>query len=255
MTPSSIVIAGGIGGAIATGVLCRGVFAPASRIWGRVHYRGATSGIALTFDDGPHAEITPVILDILRKANAPAMFFVVGRHAAEHPWLLRRIRDEGHLVGNHSLDHDAFGALRFGGYWHRQIDGANEIIERILGERPMFFRPPMGLKTPHITAAARGSQLHTVTWSQRARDGWPTTASAIVRRLSSRVSAGDIILMHDGTMPPFRRDPHATVAALPTLINHWRSRGLRIMPLNELLQITGRDDDQSDASPAGVRAS
>jgi peptidoglycan-N-acetylglucosamine deacetylase len=235
---SPLAIAGATVAAAAAGVMLRAMFAPRSQFFGHVLFRGSTdepSRIALTFDDGPHPVATPRVLDILREHRVPAAFFVIGRFAERHPELIRSIHDEGHLIGNHSWTHSAWGTFRHKRYWREEIGRADALIESIVGRRPALFRPPMGFKTFHITKSAMRAGHATVTWSQRAFDGVRTSEHRIMRRLSARVSAGDIVLLHDGEVPPFRRNLEATIAALPRLIEAWRSRGLRLVRLDELL--------------------
>src|SRR5688572_21902696 len=107
------VTAVALGGA--TSVLGYGLFAPRSQVFGEVVWRAPrTAGpcVALTFDDGPMPGVTEPILDALAATGAKACFFVIGRHARTHPGLIRRIADEGHLIGNHTFDHDRTGLFR-----------------------------------------------------------------------------------------------------------------------------------------------
>jgi len=238
--PSSLLVAGGTGMAIAGGVFCRAVFAPRSQICGRTLFRGPKSDaprIALTFDDGPHPEATPRILDILREHRVPAAFFVVGDHGAVHGDLIRRAHAEGHLIGNHSMSHAYNGLFGRKRYWRRQIEGAADVIQSAIGVRSALFRPPMGFKTFHVTKIARWTGHATVTWSCSGRDGVRTSRDRIVQRLAPRVRARDIVLLHDGAVPPISRNIDATIAALPDLILSWRARGLRIVRLDDLLGV------------------
>jgi peptidoglycan/xylan/chitin deacetylase (PgdA/CDA1 family) len=188
--------------------------------------------VALTFDDGPLPGATDRILDVLFKSNVKATFFVLGQPADRHPQLLRRIHDEGHIVGNHSYDHPGLGFLRGVEFWRRQMARTDEAIEREIGVVPRLFRPPLGMKTWII---ARAAQTHTViTWSRRAMDGIATTSGRILDRLVSRSQAGDIILLHDGVSPQSRRDPSGTIEAVGPLIAGLRERGIEPVRLDEL---------------------
>jgi peptidoglycan/xylan/chitin deacetylase (PgdA/CDA1 family) len=227
-----------LGGTAAVAALAGGTFAPASSFWGPVISRAehTAAGVALTFDDGPTAGATDRVLDALADLRVKAAFFVVGRNALEHPELVSRMHAEGHVVGNHTLDHAHFALFRRRRYWHRQIHETDEIIRRIIGRRPRLFRPPMGIKTLHTARAAAASGHVMVTWSRRALDGVATSSERIVRRLGHASEPGDILLLHDGLEPNARpRDPKATVAALRPLVETLRSRGLEPQPLDELL--------------------
>ena len=107
-------------------------------------------GVAVTFDDGPDERFTPRMLDILAaegKGGVKGTFFVIGRRAAALPGLVRRIFEEGHTIGNHSLDHERFRMGRGRAYWREQIAETQKIVAEITGEPPVMFRPPWGYKT------------------------------------------------------------------------------------------------------------
>jgi peptidoglycan/xylan/chitin deacetylase (PgdA/CDA1 family) len=227
-----------VGGTAAVAALAGGTFAPASSFWGPVvsRARPTAAGVALTFDDGPTPGATDRVLDALADLRAKATFFVVGHNARKHPDLVSRMHAEGHIVGNHTLDHAHFGLMRRRVYWQRQIRETDEIIRQVIGRRPALFRPPMGIKTLHTARAAAASGHVMVTWSRRALDGVATSSERIVRRLGPTSKPGDILLLHDGIEPHARpRDPGATVAALRPLVATLRSRGLEPRPLDELL--------------------
>lgn len=222
-------------------------FAPQSQMWGPVVTRGPSDGparVALTFDDGPLPGATNLILDALRDASVKAAFFVIGWAAERHPDVVRRMIDEGHVVGNHSYDHAPAGFLRGPWFWRRQIEMTDAAVERATGRRPRMFRPPLGIKTPPILwAAARQSHV-TVNWTRRGFDGVSTTARRIVDRLVPHAQAGEILALHDGVSPQSRRDPTATVEAIRPLIEGLRRRGIEPVRLDEL---TGTHPYRADA--------
>ena len=212
---------------------------PRSQMFGTVRYRGETGlqrCMALTFDDGPHPAITPVILDCLGEHNMKATFFVVGRHAAEHSQLIERMHCEGHLVANHSYEHAHLGTMRGTEYWRREISQTDAVIQEIISCKPALFRPPMGFKTHHLMQAARELGHTVVTWTRRAYDGVGTTSENIIRRLSV-VDAGDIILLHDGAVAPFRINHGVTERALRQLLPAWRAEQISVRPLDQLLGV------------------
>jgi len=227
------------GAAAAAGGASWGTFAPRSPLWGPVVSRGVSTDakrIALTFDDGPMPGATEQILDALREMNAKAAFFVIGREAKAHPQIVRRMHDEGHLVGNHSFTHAAAGFMRGPIFWRREVARTDEVIGLIIGLRPRLFRPPLGIKTP-FTAIASCRTHVTVTWTRRAFDGVTTSSQRIVDRLVPRTTAGEIVALHDGVSPQSRRDPSATVLAIKPLINGLRARGIEPVRLDELTGI------------------
>lgn len=231
------------------GTLAYGMFAPRSTFFGPVissgrgrrtrrGHDGDTRAVALTFDDGPWPGSTDLILDILKQESAPAAFFVIGRYADEHPALLRRIHDEGHLIANHSYDHARSGMFKWARYWRGQIARTDDAVHRAAGVRPALFRPPMGFKSPHLMTAARTAEHQIITWSRRAYDGVATTPEAIVRHVA-RSRPGDIILLHDGRDPASQRSVDATARALPSVIAALRAANLTPVRLDQLLGLSG----------------
>jgi peptidoglycan/xylan/chitin deacetylase (PgdA/CDA1 family) len=228
-------------GAAWAGVLAHGTFAPASTLWGPVVSRGADRTrpqVALTFDDGPTPGSTERILDVLGEAGVKAAFFVVGRNVERSPRLLERIDAEGHVVGNHTWDHSHYGIFRRDEYWRRQVDRTDRVIVEVIGKPPAMFRPPMGIKTWHVTGAARRAGHAVVTWNRRALDGVSTDAAQIVARLAPRATPGDVLLLHDGVEPNTpRRDTRATEAAVAPLVARLREKGLEPARLDAVLGI------------------
>ena len=218
------------------GGLTYATVAPSCGFWGAVTSRGPRNSgkIALTFDDGPTPGATDRVLEVLRDANVKAAFFVVGANVRQHPDLVRRMHDEGHLVGNHSYHHSHYGILGQRCYWDEEVQSTDEAIASVIGVRPAMFRPPMGLKTWHTTGACRRHGHALVTWSRRAIDGLPTTPQRIVDRLS-KLRGGDIILLHDGVEPnAFHPDRSATINAVAPLLRLITERGLSPVRLDEL---------------------
>lgn len=230
-------LAASAGAAATLGVALYATFAPSSSLFCPTVHRGTTDGapgVALTFDDGPHPDATPAILDHLGALGARAAFFVIGRQVERWPDLVRRMDAEGHLVCNHTFTHAPLCGFAFRREWEDQLRRTDDAVERVIGKRPALFRPPMGIKTPHIRLATRRTGHTVVTWSLRAFDGVPTSAARILSRLVPHAKPGDILALHDGSTPPTRRIPEATVAAVRPLILGLRQRGLALARLDEL---------------------
>lgn len=262
---SWLMTGSGLAGAAAAAggaAFCRAVFMPRSQMCGRVLFRGPRADpprIALTFDDGPDPAGTPRVLEILRRHRVRAAFLVVGRHAAAHADLVRRIDAEGHLVGNHSFEHAHLGSMRRGRYWDAEIERTDALIEGLIGKRPALFRPPMGFKTFHMARAAARQGHAMVTWTRRAYDGMRRTRPDLIIARLARAEPGDIVLMHDGAVRPFRIDPHAAAQALDALLPLWKARNLVIQRLDELLGVPGYNNTSASISaaasgPAAARA-
>jgi peptidoglycan/xylan/chitin deacetylase (PgdA/CDA1 family) len=164
--------------------------------------RTGRRAVALTFDDGPHPERTPRILDILKKHGVQATFFVIGKRAAAHPEIVRRIVAEGHLVGNHTFRHSPRfplgGSSSMAREIAREIERCDEALEKITGARPKLFRPPFGVTNPNIARALRRSKHTVAGWSIRSLD---TVArrprEKVLERVSLRLHPGAVILLHD----------------------------------------------------------
>jgi peptidoglycan-N-acetylglucosamine deacetylase len=259
MTLAGAELAIGALAAGSAGLAAYATFTPRAALWCPVISRGPTGsrGVALTFDDGPWPGSTPAILDVLARAGVSATFFVIGRNAARWPGLLDRICAEGHIVGNHSYDHDRLGLLRRRRYWLDQLARTDDAIARVSGAPPAFFRPPMGFTSGHMAAALRARGHRAVTWSKRGLDGVPTTPDRIAARLR-RCGPGDIVALHDGTEPGARRDGIATARALGPVIRSIRARALEPVRLDHLLGLAAYRQctlwDRSCGSPEAIAA-
>jgi len=212
---------------------------PRSRFWGPIYCRAtgeaAGAACAITFDDGPTPGSTERVLDLLGELNVRAAFFVIGRNVETAPHLLRRMHDEGHLIGNHSYHHHRLAMFRGHAYWTAEVHRTNELIWQIIGQRPAMFRPPLGVKTWFINHAAWAADQRIVTWSVRSMDGVANTSKRIVERVLPQTQPGDILLFHDGVEPGRQRDIGPTVAALGPTIMGLRQRGIEPRRLDELL--------------------
>ncbi len=173
--------------------------------------------IALTFDDGPDPDITPRVLDRLDANHAKATFFVVGEQARRHPALVREIVRRGHAVENHSYHHSMhfpwYGPRRLA----RDIGAAQAAIADACGHAPIFFRAPMGFRTPLLDPVLARLGLHLVSWTRRAFDTVERDPRIVAARLSRDLGAGDILLMHDGVAILGRGRP-ATADSLDQLL-------------------------------------
>jgi peptidoglycan/xylan/chitin deacetylase (PgdA/CDA1 family) len=218
-------------------LLAYSVFMPRCQFWAPViRSLPDREAVALTFDDGPHPEFTPRILDILSEHGVRTTFFVIGRFAREHPEIIKRMAREGHTIGNHTLDHDRFGVNQKRDYWRRQIGETQRIIAEITGSPPVLFRSPMGFKTGHIAAAARETRMPFVGWSVRGLDTRTMTGDQLTKRVLKRVAGHDIVLLHDGVEPSRAgASQETTVAALPGILAGIAEKKLRMVSLLEVL--------------------
>ncbi len=149
--------------------------------------------MALTFDDGPDPQSTPLLLDALARVGAKATFFVIGTRAASHPELVARIAAEGHEIGNHTWDHPSLPTLSRGRVVE-QLQRARELLAP-LGSKLM--RPPYGDQTPRTYRTARGLGYCVVLWSISSGDWRGESADIVSQRIIDKASPGAIVLMHD----------------------------------------------------------
>ena len=193
--------------------------------------------VAITFDDGPSREFTPAILDILKEYDAPATFFMVGKHVERFPDIAQRVVEEGHTIGNHTQNHRNLPTLSTIDL-QKEVMEATAIITEVTGVYPTFVRPPRGMYDDRFRRLAKLLGQEIVLWSISTRDWrYGTTPTYIERFVESRVKGGDIILFHDSgaLIASEGGDRKATVLSLANVISIIRAKGLEIVPLDELL--------------------
>lgn len=183
-------------------------------------------GYALTFDDGPHAEGTPAVLEILARERIPAIFFLVGEQIRRNPSLPREILDAGHRIALHCDRHR--NLLRLGPSQVREdIARAESAIGDATGLAPDLYRPPYGVLNAAALRLARARGWRTLLWSQWGRD-WEKRASAesIAAKVTEGAGEGSVLLLHDADDYSAEGSWRRTVAALPTVIETMRARGV-----------------------------
>jgi peptidoglycan/xylan/chitin deacetylase (PgdA/CDA1 family) len=189
--------------------------------------RGKKKSVALTFDDGPHPEFTPRILDILKEKNVTATFFVIGKNAEKYPDLLRRIDEEGHIIANHSFSHHYLIALFSTTRLTKDLVRCGEVVSQVLGKTPAFFRPPFGVTNPRYGRAVRNNNLVSIGWSLRSMDTRARSKYSLIDTVISKLKKGDIVLLHDRL--------EVTAEALPDIIEHIHTKRLVIEPLSVVI--------------------
>lgn len=149
--------------------------------------------VALTFDDGPNKECTKDLLDGLAARGAKATFFLMGENIPGNEDLVRRMKEEGHLIGNHSYRHIQLTKAGSKAVCDA-VDQTSRMIEEITGERPQYLRPPYGDWNEDLECKV---DMTTVLWSVDSLDWKLQNRQKIVKRVLKDVKDGDIILMHD----------------------------------------------------------
>jgi len=154
--------------------------------------------IALTFDDGPHPEITPLILTVLKKYNVPATFFCIGENIEKYKSLAERIIDDGHVIGNHTHRHSYFFPFFSRRRMKEEINACeDQIISVSPAYPPMLFRPPFGITNPSLKKALKSSGYSVIGWSIRSYDTILNDPVHVFKRVTKRIEPGSIILFHD----------------------------------------------------------
>lgn len=190
-----------------------------------------TRKVVLTFDDGPHPTTTPYILDILKKRNIKAIFFVLGLQANKYPELVKRIHDEGHIVGNHTYGHKNLAAMSPTEI-KKEIMKSSNLIEKITGEKPTFLRPPYGACNKKVIATVNEAGMHTVLWTVDTRDWKSKNEKSILSEVDRQLAIskgnfrGGAILMHD--IYP------STVRALGPVLDKLASNDYKVAAINNL---------------------
>lgn len=149
--------------------------------------------VAITFDDGPDAKTTALLLDGLKARKVRATFFVIGEKAEQNPELIRRMSEEGHLIGNHTYSHVQLNALS-SNQACSQVKAANDVIEGITGQEVIYLRPPYG-EWSHKKDCPQN--MIAVYWDVDPLDWKRTDTEQIAADILRQVKPGDIILLHD----------------------------------------------------------
>ncbi|MEY2548441.1 MAG: peptidoglycan-N-acetylglucosamine deacetylase [Verrucomicrobiota bacterium] len=183
--------------------------------------------IALTFDDGPNATLTPKLLDLLAARHLKATFFVVGQNAADHPDILKRAVREGHEIANHSWSHPNLGKMSDEAV-RRELQKTDDAIAAAIGKRPTLLRPPYG----SITARQK-KWIHEefgyriIIWDVDPLDWKRPGPSVVTARILKETKAGSIVLAHD-IHPP-------TIEAMPATFDQLMKKGFKSVTVTELL--------------------
>ena len=186
--------------------------------------------IALTFDDGPHPEYTPKILDILDCFGAKATFFTVGKMAAKYPELVKEIDRRGHEIGNHTYEHRLLTELSKSETL-AELERDEQEIYSVIGRRPEVFRPPSGRYNKGTVEAAASMGLSTVLWTNYSDYG-AMRSSDVISNVMTDPKDGDIILLHSGI--------DSTLLALPVILQQLSGRNFGFVTVSALIARNGK---------------
>ncbi len=185
--------------------------------------------VSLTFDDGPNPEFTPKVLDLLKQHNAKATFFCIGKNIEEHPEIFKKIISDGHTVGNHTYSHSKsfgfFGSEKVVG----ELQETNKLVFESTGLRMNLYRPAFGVTNPSIEKAIKKLNLNSIGWNVRSLDTTPRTAKMVLHRITSKISNGDVVLLHDTS--------EKTILVLERLLLFLKEKKLQSVTVDQLLQL------------------
>jgi len=194
--------------------------------------------VAITFDDGPHPENTPRLLDMLKERKIKATFYVVGNMVKYNPQLLARMIAEGHEIGNHTVTHDTLSSMSDESLL-AELRAAHDQIIEACGVAPMTMRPPGGaIKKDQKELMLRELGYPTILWSVDPED-WKRPGPAVVTsRLVNGASPGGILLVHDLHKP--------TVDAMPGTLDQLLAQGYEFVTMTELIAL---DEPEPEPEP------
>jgi peptidoglycan/xylan/chitin deacetylase (PgdA/CDA1 family) len=179
--------------------------------------------VAITFDDGPNPAHTERLLDGLAERNVTATFFLIGSEVKEYPEIVKRMSEEGHLIGNHTYEHvDLCGVDEAEVKW--QVEQTNDAIYEVTGERPVYIRPPYGSWSRSMEEA---TGMLEVLWTVDPRDWDCDDTGELIRRVLEQVENDSIILFHDASA--------SSVDAALSVIDILTERGYEFVGANEIL--------------------
>lgn len=186
----------------------------------------------LTFDAGYENGCTAMILDILEKHQVKAAFFLVGSYLEKHPDLVRRMVEDGHIVGNHTMTHPDMSAITDKAAFQKELTAVETLFLDITGkELPKYYRPPQGVYSEENLRMAKELGYQTVFWSLAYKD-WDNnnqpTSDYAISKLIPRTHNGAVILLHSTS--------HTNMHVLDDLLTQWENQGYRFETIDQLFK-------------------
>ncbi|WP_245815517.1 polysaccharide deacetylase family protein [Seinonella peptonophila] len=207
-----------------------------------VIFRGSAKSkrVALTFDDGPDDKYTLKILEILRKEQVRATFFVMGKMVHNHPEILKRIDQEGHIIGNHTWSHPQLTHLSDAKV-KKEVNSTTQEIQKQIGKRVNLVRPPYGAVNKSVIQEIKGNHYYVINWDVDTNDWRGRTGKQIEQTVKQTGKSGSIVLQHNAG-----KTLQGTVDALPAIIKELKSKGYELVTLDQLLSIPPYQGVQAD---------
>ena len=212
-------------------LVVRGSVSLSRPILGHCIIRGRPeNAFALTFDDGPDPRSTHAILNLLGEHDVVATFFCVGKHVEEHPDIVQRIHNEGHLIGNHSYSHSVSLTFANPTRLSDDISRCQDAIEACTDYRPRFYRPPYGIRNHSTQSAATYNKVLVTGWCAGGLDTTNRSVKSIVDRCLGSLGPGAIVLLHDRGP-----DTNRTLEIVSKILDAAQRRGLHPVRLDDLI--------------------
>jgi len=185
--------------------------------------------IAISFDDGPASNYTTEILQLLKQDNIKATFFCIGNRIAGNENILKKIKDDGHIIGNHSYSHHFWFDIFSSEKMLDDLKKMDQETERVTGIVPKLFRPPYGVTNPNLKKAIIKGNYIPVGWSVRSMDTVIKDEKKLLDKINRSLKPGAVFLFHDTSK--------TTVNVLPEFIREVKNKGYHIIPLDKLLHL------------------
>lgn len=199
--------------------------------------------IALTFDDGPDEVFTPQVLDILKKNDVKATFFLVGENLKQNKEIVKRQFEEGHEIGNHTYTHINVAKSGYDKVYE-EITKTQEEIKEIIGVEPKLFRPPYRAMSRHMCDIVKNKNMNIILWSNLDPRDWSNPGVySIVNTIESKVGNGNIILLHDYNN--LRNSKSQTIQALESVIPYLKEQGYKFVTISELIENLDKKETQT----------
>ncbi len=191
--------------------------------------KSSSNWVSITFDDGPNPKFTPIVLKLLKKYDAKATFFCIGQHIENHPDILKEILAEGHSIGNHTYSHSKSFGFFSSEKVKDELRKTNSIVKKFTGLEMNLYRPAFGVTNPQIEKSVKSLGLQSIGWRVRSLDTTSRSEKMILKRITAKISKGDIVLLHDTSAK--------TIAVLERLLVFLRKANLESVPVERLLEI------------------
>ncbi len=227
-----------VAGTAAIGAVMAGYqsMAPTGEWYGRT-FTGlprASKQLALTYDDGPNDPHTFRLLEILVKHEVHATFFLIGRYVKQRPDMVRELSRAGHVLGNHTFTHPLL-TLKSASEIRNELQTCRTAIQDVIGDHSNLFRPPFGGRRPAVLRIARELGLEPIMWNITGYDWNAPPADVIEKKVSRRISGGNVILLHDGGHKDIGADRSQTVIATDRLLTRYKDEGYAFVTIPEMM--------------------